>query len=220
MKKLLFLFAILFSATTVFAQGFKPVKMDSLVTVSMPANYNEKDTLGQHIYSATTDLGYIISIVEPNAKTNQPLKKAKDLNKVFDKYVTGIQKQTGNGSAQNVRDTTIGTLKGKVFTLITDDGSGNVQYRDFVLIYTKEATYTLQFGYPDTRKELVKAEGKAYFGSIKLSPQLQRNDQYTDINSTASDGNTYRMIEIGGGIIVLFVIVWLVFLRRRRVSLE
>ncbi|HJP64085.1 MAG TPA: hypothetical protein VJ844_11620, partial [Mucilaginibacter sp.] len=179
MKKLLFLFAILFSVTTVFAQEFKPVKMDSLVTVSMPANYNEKDTLGQHIFSATTNLGYIIGIVEPNAKTNEPLKKADDLNNVFKKYVAGIQKQSGNGSAQNVRDTTIGALKGKAFTLITDDGSGNVQYREFVLIYTKEATYTLQFGYPENRKDLVKAEGKSFFTSIKLSPQLQRNDQYT-----------------------------------------
>src|SRR5580693_1099656 len=126
MKKLILLFVVLFSMNTVFAQAYKPVKIDSLVTISMPAGYNQKDTLGQHIFSATTELGYMIAMDEPNAKGNQPLKKEKDLNKVFKTYINGIQKQTGNGSTQNIRDTTVGTLKAKAFTLITDDGSGNI----------------------------------------------------------------------------------------------
>ena len=104
MKKLIFLFAILFSVKTVFGQGYKPVKVDSLVTISMPAGYTQKDTLGQRIYTATTDLGYVVTIVEPNAKTNQPLKKEKDLNNVLKTYISGIQKQSGNGSTENVRD--------------------------------------------------------------------------------------------------------------------
>jgi len=219
MKKLFFLIAVLFSATTVFGQGLKPVKADSLVTISMPANYNQKDTLGQHIFSATTDLGYMITIVEPNAKTNEPLKKEKDLNNIFKKYISGIQKQSGNGSAQNVRDTTIGALKAKAFTLITDDGSGTVLNREFVLLYTKEATYTLQYGYPDARKDLVKGEAKAYFSSVKLSPQLQRDDQYTDIHSTSSGTSTVSIFGIGGGVLVVLVIVWLVFIRNRKTGL-
>src|SRR5579859_6898485 len=182
MKKLMFLFAILFSAKTVFAQGYKPVKIDSLVTISMPAGYTQKDTLGQHIYTATTDFGYVVAMVEPNAKNNQPLKKEKDLNNVLKTYISGIQKQSGNGSTENVRDTTVGTLKAKVFTLSTDDGSGNIQYRDFLLIYTKDATYTFQYDYPEIRADMVKAEARAYFSSIKLSPELQRDDQYTDIH--------------------------------------
>ena len=47
----------------------------------------------------------MMAIDEPNAKNNQPLKKEKDLNEVFKKYINGIQQQSGNGSAQNVRDT-------------------------------------------------------------------------------------------------------------------
>jgi len=216
MKKLILLFAVLFSVKTVIAQAYKPVKIDNLVTISMPAGYTEKDTLGQRIFSASTNFGYMMAIAEPNAKNNQPLKKEKDLNDVLKKYVKGIQKQTPNSSAQNVRDTTVGTLKAKAFTLVTDDGTGNIQNKSFLLIYTTGTTYTLQYSYPDIRKDMVKGEAKAYFSSIKLSPDLQRNDQYTDIHSSSSGVSTYTVIEISAGAIVVFLVVWLVFFRDRR----
>jgi hypothetical protein len=216
MKKLILLFTVLFSVKTVFAQGDKPVKIDDLVTISMPAGYTEKDTLGQKIYSANTNFGYMMAIAEPNAKNNQPLKKEKDLNDVLKKYVKGIQKQTPNSSAQNVRDTTVGALKAKTFTLVTDDGTGNIQNKNFLLIYTTETTYTLEYGYPEIRKDMVKGESKAYFGSLKLSPNLQRNDQYTDIHSSSSGISTYTVIEISGGALVIFLIIWIVFFRSRR----
>jgi len=200
MKKLIFLFALLFSVNTVFGQDDKPVKIDKLVTVSMPAGYIQKDTLGQHIFSANTDFGYLVATVEPNAKDNQALKREKDLNSLMKNYIRGIQQQSGNGSTQNVRDTTIGNLEAKAFTLVTDDGNGNVQDRNFLVIYTKDATYSFQYAYPDTRKDLVNSEAKAFFGSISLSPELQRDDQYTDINSTSSAGNTLMIWMIAGGI--------------------
>jgi hypothetical protein len=215
MKKLILLFGILFSVNSVFSQGYKPVKIDNLVTISMPAGYSEKDTLGQHIYTANTNFGYMMAIAEPNAKNNKPLKKENELNDVLKNYVTGIQSQSPNSSAQNVRDTTVGTLKGKAFTLVTDDGTGNVQNKNFLLIYTTEATYTFEYGYPDMRKDMIKGEAKAYFGSIKLSPDLQRNDQYTDTRSSSSGLGTNSIIEIVGGILVVFVIVWLIFFRNR-----
>lgn len=215
MKKLILLFGILFSVNSVFSQGYKPVKIDNLVTISMPAGYSEKDTLGQHIYSANTNFGYMMAIAEPNAKNNQPLKKEKDLNDVLKKYVSGIQSQSANSSAQNVRDTTVGTLKAKAFTLVTDDGSGNIQYRNFLLIYTTDATYTFEYGYPDIRKDMVNGESNTYFSSIKLSPDLQRNDQYTDTSSSSSTLSTNSVIGISGGILVVFGIVWLIFFRNR-----
>jgi hypothetical protein len=214
MKKLIILLSILFLVDAVYAQAYKPVKVDSLVTVSFPAKYGKKDTLGQQIYSANTDLGYIIAIREPNAKGNEPLKKEKDLNSVLKKYIQGIQSQTENGSAQNVRDTTVGTLKAKAFTLVTKDPNGDPQYRSFVLLYTLDTTYTFQYGYLEARKELVKDEEKAFFSSIKLSPELQRNDQYTDTRASSHGISTISIIEIGAGIIVVFLAIWLIFRKR------
>jgi hypothetical protein len=197
----------------VFGQALKSVKLDSLVNVSLPSSYTKKDTLGQQIYTGKSDLGYMIAIRQANAKGNQPLQKENDLNAVLKKYIQGIESLSGNGSAQNVRDTTIGTLKAKAFTLFQNDPNGESQYRDFILLYTKDATYTFEYGYGDTRKDLIKGESKAYFSSIKLSPELQRNDQYVDTRPQTSN-STYTVIEIAGGIVIAGLVVWLIFRKR------
>lgn len=213
MKKLIIIFAILFSVNTVFGQSLKSVKLDSLVNVSLPSSYTKKDTLGQQIYTANSDLGYMIAIRQANAKGNQPLQKENDLNVVLKNYIQGIQTQSGNGSTQNIRDTTIGTLKAKAFTLVQNDPNGETQYRNFILLYTQDATYTFEFGYGDSRKDLVKEESKAYFASIKLSPELQRNDQYVDTRPQTSKSKV-TVIEIAGSIVIIGLIGWLVFRKR------
>jgi len=213
MKKIIILIAVLFSVDAVFGQSLKSVKVDSLVSVSLPSSYTKKDTLGQQIFSANTDLGYMIAIRQPNATGNQPLKKENDLNAVLKKYIQGIQTQSGTGSTQNIRDTTIGTLKAKTFTLFMKDPNGDNQYRNFILLYTQGATYTFEYGYPEARKDLIKAESQAFFASIKLSPQLQRNDQYTE-TAPSKSVNTNMIIEIGGGILILGFIGWLLFRKK------
>lgn len=213
MKKIIILFAILFSVNAVFGQSLKSVKLDSLVSVSLPSSYTKKDTLGQQVYTANSDLGYMIAIRQANEKGNQPLQKENDLNAVLKKYIQGIQSQSGNGSAQNIRDTTIGTLKAKAFTLFQNDPNGESQYRNFILLYTQDATYTFEYGYGDSRKDLIKGESKAYFASIKLSPELQRNDQYVDTRPQTSNSKI-TVIEIAGGIVIIGLIGWLVFRKR------
>ena len=221
MKKLIIFSAVLLFVNTVFGQSIKPVKLDSLVTVSLPVAYSTKDTLGQRVISANSQFGYMVAIREPNAKGNQALKKEKDLNAVLKNYIKGIQSQTGNGSTQNVRDTTVGALKAKAFTLRTDDGNGTIQLRNFVLLYTQEATYTFEYVYSDARQDVVKDEAKAFFSSVKLSPQLQRNDQYTDTTSSANGISTNLIIEIAGGILLIFAIIWLIVKRQKnRMILE
>lgn len=213
MKKLIIIFTILFSVNTVFGQSLKSVKLDSLVSVSLPSSYTKKDTLGQSVFSGNTDLGYIIAIRQPNEKGNQPLQKENDLNAVLKKYIQGIQTQSGNGSAQNIRDTTIGTLKAKAFTLFQNDPNGESQYRNFILLYTQDATYTFEYGYGDSRKDLIKGESKAYFASIKLSPELRRNDQYVDTRPQTPN-HKITVIEIIGGVLIISFIAWLIFRKK------
>lgn len=144
--------AILVSAALIlyilpgFSQLLKPVKIDSLITISLPPVYTKKDTLGQQVFSANSMLGYMVVIKATNAKNNAPLKQEKDLNKVLKDYIEGIQSESGaNAEAQSIRDTTIGTLKAKNFILQTQDDNGNVQLRNFTLIYTTDATYTFEY---------------------------------------------------------------------------
>jgi hypothetical protein len=116
MKKIILSLSIMLFSLAGFSQALKPVKIDSLVTVSLPTGFIKKDTLGQQIYQGTATLGSILVLRAPNPNT-KPLNKEKDLKDVFKNYIKGIQKQSGNGSVMYPRDTTIGKLEGKVFTL-------------------------------------------------------------------------------------------------------
>ncbi len=208
---------LLLFAIAGFSQAIKPVKLDSLVTVSLPPGYQKKDTLAEQIFSANGSFGYMIAIRESNAKNNAPLKKARDLNKVLKDYIKGIQGQVPDGSVQNVRDTAIGTLKAKIFTLKSDVGGDDVEYRNFVLLYTQDATYTFEYVYPENRKDLVKDEYKAYIASIHFSPGLQRTDQYL---SSANGLSTINQIEIfGGGGLLIIVVIVLIARRKKRLAM-
>ena len=233
MKKILLSFTVLLFTIAAFSQKKtdsvkkanaviqqnKPVQIDSLVTVSLPVVFQKKDTLGQHIYAANALYGYITVIDAPNEKNNSALKKEKDLNKVFKDYIKDIQGQSAGASAQNVRDTTIGTLMAKNFTLKSDDGSGNIQLINFTLIYTQDATYTFEYVYPAMRSDLVKDEYHAFISSIKLSSELQRNDQYL---SNVNGMSTINKIEIfgGGGALVVILVITLIVKRKRRLAME
>jgi len=207
----------MFFAMSGFCQLIKPVKIDSLVTVSLPPGYQQKDTLGHKLFSANSLYGYMVVISQANEKNNTPLKKEKDLNKVLKNIIKDIQGQSAGSSAQFVRDTTVGRLKAKTFRLKTDDGNGDVQYRNFVLLYTQDATYTFEYVYPENRAELIKDELKAFTSSIRLSPDLQRNDQYL---SNAEGMSTIAKVGIfgGGGLLIILAVV-MVTRRKKKLAI-
>lgn len=213
MKNIFVSLTLILLSIPAFSQLIKPVKIDSLVTVSLPPGYQHKDTLSQQVFSGNGMYGYMEVIRAANPKNTAPLKKEKDLNKVLKDYVQGIQGESGGGSAQNVRDTTIGMLEAKIFTLKTDDGSGNILFRNFILVYTTDATYTFEYGYQDNRKDLIRDEYRSFVNSIKLSPELQRNDQYLS-NSKAMSLNKQIAIACGAALVIIVAIILIV--RRRR----
>jgi hypothetical protein len=202
---------MLFSAAAFAQIPLQPVKIDSLVTISLPKGFTKKDTLGQSIYTANAQYGYMVVIRAPNAENNKPLKKERDLNKVLQDYIKGIKGQS-EGSTQNVRDTTIGHLKAKAFELETDQGAG-VQLRNFIVIYTQDVTYTFEYYYEALRKDLAKGEYKEYSASIKVSPELKRTDQYL---SMAKGLSPTAKIAIYGGAALLLIIIIVLIVRRRK----
>jgi hypothetical protein len=217
MKKIILslTFILLFAAFG-FSQTLKPVKIDSLVTVSLPTGFVKKDTLGQQIFSGTSNMGYIIVIRSQNAPNNKPLNKEKDLNEVLKTYIDGIKKQSLVGSVMNPRDTTIGSLKAKVFTLRIDNSGSTgepVQLKRFILIYTQDVTYTLEYTYPEQRAELVKDDLRAFSSSIKLAPDLKRNDQYI---SNAKELSLGVKVGIYGGIPLVIIIIMITVIRRKK----
>jgi hypothetical protein len=217
MKKIILSLTFILFTVAAFSQKLKPVKIDSLVTVSLPSNFQKKDTLGQQIYSGNGAFGFMIVIRAQNPANNAPLNKEKDLNKVLQTYIDGIQKQSGEGSVMNPRDTIIGKLEAKVFTLRVDNTGSTgepIQLRQFILLYTQEATYTFQYYYEEQRKDLVKDELKTFTSSIKLAPDLKRNDQYI---SNAKGLSTPAKIGIyGGGPLIILIIIFAMIRRKKK----
>jgi hypothetical protein len=212
MKKILISLSLILLTITGFAQKkFKRVVVDSLVSVSLPEKYVRKDTLGQTTYSGNGQYGFMVVIRAPNANGNKPLDKERDLNKVLQDYIDGIKGQA-SGSAQYVRDTTIGHLKAKTFTLSTDEGAG-VKLRNFIIIYTQDVTYTFEYLYEEARQDVVKDEYKAFSSSIKLSTELKRTDQYISNDKGLSQG---AKIGIYGGGALLLLIIIIVLVRRKK----
>lgn len=219
MKKILISATLILSAFTVFSQQkLTPVKIDSLVTVSLPPAYQKTDTLGQQVYSSNSTLGYVVVLKTPNAKNEKPLQKERDLDKVLKEKVKSIQAESSYASAQFVRDTTIGKLKAKTFTLQTDNGQGDIQLRNIVLLYTNAATYIFEYVYPNARKEVVAGEYKSFVNSIKLSPELQRNDQYLSNAKGVSPVLITSILVIAGIGLVVLLIVYVQ--KKRRLAYE
>jgi hypothetical protein len=215
MKKILISFSLLLLSVAGFAQTpLKSVKIDSLIAVSLPETFTKKDTLGQQIYSGNTNLGYMVVIRQPNAANNTPLKKERDLNKVLKDYIKGIKGQAEGSDALNVRDTTMGHLKAKTFTLSTDQGAG-VQLRNFIVIYTQDVTYTFEYYYQQNRAELVKDEYKKFSGSIVVSPELKRTDQYL---SNAKGISPSLITGVIIGLLLIGIIVFYITRRNKKLK--
>jgi hypothetical protein len=216
MKKILLIFSLVLLSRFGFSQTiFKPVKIDSLVTVSLPKIYQKKDTVNQTIFTSQGLYGYMVVIRLANAKNNTPLKKEKDLNKVFNDYMKGVQAQVTNGSIMNIGDTTVGTLKAKVFTLQVDNGGSSLECRKFILLYTQDATYTFEYYYHNTTAYLIGDELHGFTSSIKLSPGLQRNDQYL-ATGPQKQSPLVKYAPYAGGLVVIIIIIAVVISRRRR----
>jgi hypothetical protein len=212
MKKLFLSIIPVLFVISGFCQGLQQVKVDSDVTVSLFPGYQKKDTLSQTTYTANALNGYMVVIRQANAKGNTPLKKASDLNKVLKTYVKGIQAESYNSVAENVRDTTVGQLKAKVFTLKIDNG-GDITLRDFLLLYTQDVTYTFEYVYSSNTIDFSKKEGKAFFSSVRLGQDVTWTDQYQSRATGMS--STTRIAIFGGGALVLILVIILVSRKKK-----
>ena len=191
----------------------KTVKLDSLISVKLPADFHKLDTLGQQTYTANSRYGYIIISRSPNPPTNKPLKKEKDLNNVFKEYIRKVQASLSEGTITDDHDTIINKLEIRQFVLRTDTGSG-VQLRKFQIWYTRPVTYTFQYLYDEARQDVASKEMNAFFKSIKSPPELDGTDQYLTFGKWQGLSGTTIVLIVAGIIIIVFII--LVVRRRRR----
>jgi hypothetical protein len=212
MKKLLLYLGILLFAAQANAQKdyyLRPVKVDSLVSVSMPVEYVKSKLGGQDILSANGSYGSMLVIRTVNPVSKQAVKNENGLDNVFKEYVKKVQQSLSQGTIVNDHDTTVGKLTARDFILQIDTGSGP-QLRHFTLVYTKDVSYTFEYLYDDYRKDLAVGEMKAFLGSIKISPELTTADQYITVPKQFP---VVTVMIIAGALFIIIGVV--VFFRRR-----
>lgn len=214
MKKILISIGLAFFTLTGWSQRLKTVKLDSLVSVSLPADFHRTDTLGQQTYTANAQYGYIIIGHSPNPPGNKTLKKEKELNNVFKEYIQKVQSSLTDGKITKDHDTIINNLEVRDFTLTTDTGSG-VQIRKFRILYTKPVTYTFQYLFDEIRKDVAKTEKDAFFKSITIAPGLSGTDQYT-FYGKVTKVNALSVVCIAAGVIIIVLIILVRRKRRKR----
>ncbi|MDB5088158.1 MAG: hypothetical protein JWR09_2152, partial [Mucilaginibacter sp.] len=94
---------------------------------------------------------------------------------------------------------------------------GNIQLINFTLLYTQDATYTFEYVYPAERKDIVKAEYNAFASSVRLSPELQRNDQY--LSNAKGLSSPVKIAIFGGGAFVIVLVIVTMVRRRKKLTL-
>ncbi|MES2277569.1 MAG: hypothetical protein V4592_16210 [Bacteroidota bacterium] len=212
MKKILINISLILLGLPAFCQSQNAVKvdslikLDSLVSVKMPADFTKRDTLGQQYYTAVSQYGFIIVNRSPNPTTNQPLKKEKELNSIFKEYIRKTQASLSEGTIINDHDTIINKLEVRDFTIRTDTGSG-VQLRKFRVLYTKPVTYTFEYLYDESRQDVSNKEMLAFFSSIKTDPDLDGHDQYLTFGKWQGLSGTVIVLILSAVLIIVFVIL-------------
>ena len=215
MKKLLVIFCILFIASSSEAQDWPTVKIDSAVSVQLPKGFEKNDTTAQVQFLANSPFGTIMVFKsEDNPRVFPDIERDRHLDKYYNNYIKSISRSSAGGSIINEKDTLLGELKVKDFTLQVDSGSGK-QYREFRIFHANGATYTFQFLYQHIHKAFVDPEKEKFFNSIKINETFDRQDQYTAANAENEDGISGAWL-VGLGAILLIFILLLLFFRRRR----
>ncbi len=213
MKHLLWLFIGTMISFTVKAQTWKSVRIDDSVQVSLPPDFARSDTGGQIMITARPPFGDIlVTRQDDNPQATPDIEKVKHLQKYYDDFVKRVRKNA-EGIVSDEKDTLLGKLHVKEFTLEVDSGRGK-QYRQIRILHEAGATYTFQFMYKDIHKEYATKSIDTFFNSIKIPPDAGVETQFTNAGNTTgiSPGQrnwTYYVIAA----VVLLVIVILIVRR-------
>ena len=211
MKNIIVFFLVV-TGFSAFSQEWKTVKMDSAVSFKLPKGFqrNKSDTTNN--FSATTAFGTILIFkAADNSVVTPDIERDKHLTNYYNDYRDRVQKSTSDGKITNEKDSMLGDLKVKDFTLEIDTGGG-VQVRKFRLLHANNATYAFEFLFEAMHREYAAEECNQFFNSIQVSENMEREDQFTDLVKVEKPAmNPYL---IGGGVLLAIAVV--VFLVKRK----
>ena len=217
MKNLIVIF-LLFTGLSAFGQtGWQTVKLDTAISFKLPKGFQKTKSDSASSFSAATGFGTILIFkADDNPVVTPDIERNKHLEAYYNDYIERVEASTSDGKITNEKDTIIGDLKAKDFTLELDTGGG-VQVRKFRIIHANSATYTFEFLFEEMHREYAAEECNQFFNSITVSENVGRADQF---NAPASDGGGgMSPYLIGLAVLVIIgIIIYFVIRKKRAVS--
>lgn len=213
MKKLILVVLIL-SCLQSFGQGWQTVKLDSAISFQLPKGYKKAKSDTASSFSASTAFGTILIFkANDNPVVTPDIERDKHLTEYYDDYIERVKSSSASdGKILNEKDTLLGELRVKDFTLQIDTGSG-VEMRKFRILHANNATYAFEFLYEDMHKEYAAAESDKFFNSITVNEQVLPADQFTAVNDEKKGVSPYI---IGAAILVAIALIAFLFMRKKK----
>lgn len=213
MKNLILIILVLTGFQS-YSQGWKTVKLDSAVSFQLPPGFQKTTSDTSKSFSASTTFGTILIFkAQDNSIVTPDIERDKHLTDYYNDYLQRVQTSTSDGKITLEKDTMLGDLKVKDFTLEIDTGSGK-QMRKFRILHANNATYTFEFLYDEMHKEYAAEESDKFFNSIKVNENVDRADQF---NAAASETGGTNFYLIGGAVILVIAFVVFLFVRKKKV---
>lgn len=213
MKKIIFVLALFILPYLSFSQTWETVKIDSTVTVKLPIGFTKSEKDKKYSLVAVSPFGTIMIFKTPDRPLVTPdIEQQKHLQDYYDDYISNIKQSSPDAIVRDEKDTLLGKLTVKDFTLQIDSGSG-ILYRDFRILHANSATYTFQFLYQDIHKEYALPERERFFNSIEVNESLNPTDQFTaeSLNAGKPDNTMYLIVGSAAvlltiGLVIFFII--------------
>lgn len=216
MKKITLIIGLYLLILPAFAQNWQTVKIDSAVSFKLPKGFQKNNSDNKNSFSASTAFGTILVFKTPdNPKVIPDIEKDRHLIRYYNDYIKRISSSSEDGKITGEKDTLIGDMKVKDFTLEIDTGSGS-QYRNFRILHANAATYTFEFLYHDIHTEYALPEKEQFFNSITVNENLDRESQFTEDTNVPQSKNNLYIITGAATLIVFLLIITLQSRRKKR----
>ena len=210
MKTLILIFLIL-SGFQSYSQGWKNVKLDTAVSFQLPPEFQKTKSDTASSFSASTTFGTILIFkAADNPIVTPDIERDQHLADYYDDYIERVRTSTSDGKITNEKDTMLGDLKVKDFTLQIDTGSG-VQVRKFRILHANNATYTFEFLFDELHREYADDECSQFFNSIQVNENVEHKDQFNAPETALGAMNPFLI-----GVAVLLVIGLIIYLVIRK----
>ena len=218
MKKIIFVLALFILPYLSFSQTWETVKIDSTVTVKLPIGFTKSEKDKKYSLVAVSPFGTIMIFKTPDRPLVTPdIEQQKHLQDYYDDYISNIKQSSPDAIVRDEKDTLLGKLTVKDFTLQIDSGSG-ILYRDFRILHANSATYTFQFLYQDIHKEYALPERERFFNSIEVNESLNPTDQFTaeSLNAGKPDNTMYLIVGSAAVLLTIGLVIFFIVRRKKK----